>query len=424
MADYDLNSDEGRQQARDDGYWVGEDSSGNIVAEYGYVGGNADQPMGGGGGGEPNYQSGGQPAAYVPNAANVGVEPVYQTKNGPRTMQQMQAELMSVGWGGIDANSSASGRQQVIDTYARTTGQAVAPSVGGGTGSTPNLPGVAPAAITPRTAAQTGMSDWERRMSDFYMEMYRAAQANDLAAFNEAKRRYDQEYAEGIRQFNLGFGVTEAGLTGTYQGQPTLARQAQEFGQGVTAAGLTGTYQGQPTLPAMTSYADQFGAWAVPTAGQPTLEAQQQQYAQGLGAITTAAGLQANPFRQQQVIGQLGRILSGQGVAGFQAPNTVAGVGTAGGAGPNTGLTYMRQLLDDIQNPAPNQASVQRVLDAIPTPVKINSADFLRSSPSTQSMILQGMQEKYGLNPADSLQQIKNTLPGFPSPTTFGTVRG
>jgi hypothetical protein len=155
-----------------------------------------------------------------------------------------------------------------------------------------------------------------------------------------------------------------------------------------------------------------------------TLAANEQAYRQQLDAINAAASLQANPFRQQQVIGQLGRILGGQPAASFSAPNTVAGVGTAGGTGPNTGMAYMQQLIDDIRNPGANQASVNSVLEGIPTPNKINSQDFLRAAPSTQSMILQGMQEKYGLDPKDSLAQIKNTMPQFASPTTFGTVKG
>ena len=141
-----------------------------------------------------------------------------------------------------------------------------------------------------------------------------------------------------------------------------------------------------------------------------------------MAAIQQAAQLQANPFRQQQAIGQLSRLLGGGGVAAFQAPTTVAGVGTQGG---NTqgGMGYLSQLIDDIRDPTSNQASMQGVLDAIPTPNKLNSQDFFNSAPSTQSMVLQGMQEKYGLDPNDALAQIKATLPQFTSPTTLGTVR-
>ena len=155
---------------------------------------------------------------------------------------------------------------------------------------------------------------------------------------------------------------------------------------------------------------------------QSTLAAQQQTYAQQMGLISQAASLQANPFRQQQAIGQMSGLLSGGGVASFQAPNTVAGVGTVGG---NTqgGMGYLQQMIDDIRSPGANQTSMNSVLDAIPTPTKLNSVEFQRAAPSTQSMVLQGMQEKYGLDPQDSLAQIKATLPGFAAPTTMGTVK-
>lgn len=225
-------------------------------------------------------------------------------------------------------------------------------------------------------------------------------------ALVEAIRQFDlsfgldrDKFGEAVRQFNAGLGVTEAGLTGMYKGQQTLQAQNQAFTQALAAAGLTGTYQGQPTL-----------------------QAQNQYFTQGLAGITTAAGLQANPFRQQQVLGQLGPLLGGGPVAGFQAPNTVAGVGTMGG---NTkgGLGYLEQMIQDIRNPTPNQTNVNQVLDAIPTPNKLNSVDFMRASPSTQQMILQGMQEKYGLDPADAFKQVQNTLPQFQAPTTVGTIR-
>jgi hypothetical protein len=153
---------------------------------------------------------------------------------------------------------------------------------------------------------------------------------------------------------------------------------------------------------------------------------QNQQFQNQLAAVNAAAAQQANPFRQQQVIGQLGRVLSGQGVAGFSAPNTVAGVGTQGGTGPNTGMAYLQQTIDDIRGGTNSQNSqdVNSVLNAIPTPNQMNSGDFFRAAPSTQNMILQGMQEKYGLDPKDSLTQIKNTLPQFTSPSTFGKITG
>jgi hypothetical protein len=209
------------------------------------------------------------------------------------------------------------------------------------------------------------------------------------------------------------------------QGAPTETQQAQQ--QYFTQANDLATQYGQYYAPNTPGGAVQAGVNA-PTPGQTTQSMQQQQYAQQLGAINAAAALQANPFRQQQVIGQLGNVLGGQGVAGFSAPNTVAGVGTQGGTGPNTGMAYMSQLISDIQNPGANQSSMQSVLDAIPTPAKLNSVEFMRSAPSTQNLLLTGMQERFGLDPQDSLAQIKNTLPTAtfqsPTPSTFGTIKG
>jgi hypothetical protein len=94
-----------------------------------------------------------------------------------------------------------------------------------------------------------------------------------------------------------------------------------------------------------------------------------------------------------------------------------------GGGGGSTGMNYLQQLIDDIRDPTANSASMNSVLQGIPTPNKLNSVDFLKAAPSTQNMVLQGMQEKYGLDPGDALKQIQNTLPQFTAPNTVGTVR-
>jgi len=213
----------------------------------------------------------------------------------------------------------------------------------------------------------------------------------------------------------------------------------RDSNQAIAAAspgGVLPNQQGTPqrTLQAQNQYATQYGyvpqaydASGVPIGanGQPltTLAGQNQTYTQQMGMIKQAADLQANPFRQQQAIGQMGNLLSGGGVAGFSAPNTVTGVGTVGG---NTqgGMGYLSQLISDIREPSANTASMNSVLDAIPTPTKLNSVEFQRAAPSTQSMVLQGMQEKYGLDPKDSLAQIQNTLPQFTAPQTLsGTIK-
>ena len=207
-----------------------------------------------------------------------------------------------------------------------------------------------------------------------------ARAAGDHETLMETIREWDQKYGldrdqfnEGIRQYNQNYLISQAGLTGQFQGAPTM-------------------------------------------------QAQQQAYAQQMGVIAQAAAMQASPFRQQQVLGQAGRLLSGMPTAGFQAPNIVSGVGTAGG---NTqgGLGYLQQMVDDIKNPTPNQTTADSFLANTPTPNKLDSASFLRSAPSTQNVVLQAMQEKYGIDPNDALNQIKNTLPQFQAPTVVGAVR-
>ena len=242
-----------------------------------------------------------------------------------------------------------------------------------------------------------------------------------------------QQYSAAIQQAldALASGNREAFQRAIYEWDTTFQFDREKFADdvrrfnenlAVTQAGLTGQYQGQATLPALTSYATQFGQWGVPQQGAQTLAAQSQYFNQGLSGIQAASQLQANPFRQQQVLGQLSGLYGGQGVAAFQAPNTVAGVGTAGG---NTrgGMGYLQQMIDDIRDPTPNQTSMNQILDATPTPNKLNSVDFLRAAPSTQNMVLQAMQEKYGIDPADATKQIQNTLPQFQAPSAVGGIR-
>jgi len=280
--------------------------------------------------------------------------------------------------------------------YAQAGGN---PATGGGGSiySPSNPQGAAP--------TQTGSSS---QLASGINSLLGAIASGNKQAFDEAVRQFNttfgldkDRFAESVRQFNQNYLVSEAGLTGTYQGAQTQQAALQQANIAAQAAGLTGYYN----MPGQ--------------AQQQTLAAQQQAYAQQMGMINQAASLQANPFRQAQAMGQMNRLLAGQGVAGFQAPNVVAGVGTAGGNNQG-GLGYLSQLINDIKDPTPNTASMNDVLSSIPTPAKINSPEFLRSAPSTQNLVLQGMQERFGIQPEDALNQIKATLPQFTAPQTQG----
>ncbi len=297
--------------------------------------------------------------------------------------------------------SQQTAANQNAATVAGLTGYYQAPGTAGGAGGAPTqaqyiaarsqqLQGMGWAA---GAATQTALSEWNQGL----------AQSGNVAGGMPAS-----------------FIPASAGAAPGGIGTPTLAAQAQWanlYGQNAAPT------PGEQTLAAQLQYANLYGgAGAAPTAGQTTLAAQQQAYAQQMGAVNAAAAMQANPFRQAQVIGQAGRILQGMPTAGFSAPNTVAGVGTAGG---NTqgGMGYLSQLISDIQDPTANQTTAQSWLDATPSPNKLDSVSFLRSSPTTQNLILQAQQEKFGIDPQDALAQIKATMPQFSAPNTTGVVR-
>jgi len=337
--------------------------------------------------------------------------PVYPNPAGGSMTVANEAEARAAGW------TPSMGTFGINSGY--DPGQSYAGQVTSGGGG-----------AAPTVAAQSS-----QQLASGINSLLGAIASGNKEAFNEAVRQFnatfglDQEkFAEATRQFNQNYGLAQGGLTGTYQNAPTLAAQAQY-------AGLYGN-AGLPPTPGMTTlnaqqqafgqqqalaelYGTGYANWGQVPGNQQTLAAQNQAYTQQMGMINSAAALQANPFRQQQALGQMNQLLGGQGVAGFQAPNVVGGVGVAGG---NTagGMGYLQQMIDDIRDPTANQASMTQIMQGIPTPNKLNSTEFLRAAPSTQSMVLQGMQEKYGLNPEDAQKQILATLPQFKAPTTMG----
>jgi|SRR5262245_2732683 len=275
--------------------------------------------------------------------------------------------------------------------------------------------GSAPSGATPTVNAASG------QLASGINSLLGAIASGNKEAFNEAVRQFNvtfgldqQKFAEATRQFNENFGISQAGVTGTYQGAPTLQAQLQAAN---IAAQRAQTAQNWANIYGYTPQFDVNGN-PVTVPGQ-TLQAQQQAYAQQMGAIQAAAAAQTNPFRQAEITGQLGRLLQGSGVAGFQAP---------GGTSQTdfSGMGNLQRMIDDIRGGpgAINSQTVQQSLNMIPTPNKVNSQDFFRSDPNTQNLLLSGMQQKYGLDPSTSLQQIRNTLPSFTAPSTFGSVRG
>ena len=309
----------------------------------------------------------------------------------------------------VNANSQAAAEENASQGGNYATGGAVegghqAHTGAGGTAVAGYAPGYnASGLISNQSAVQTAAAAGNAAQYGAAIDkMLQAIAEGNQKAFDETVREwnlvfgFDQtKFQEDVRQYNTTFAEQQRQYNQNFQ---EAMRQYNE-NLALQQAGLTGVYQGQATQQALN-----------------------QMYTQQMGVISAAQAAQANPFRQAQLYGQAQRVLAGQPVAGFQAPGVVAGVGTAGG---NTqgGMGYLQQMIEDIRNPTPNQTTADSFLSQTPTPNKIDSASFLRANPSTQNIVLQAMNEKYGIDPSDALNQIKNTLPQFRAPSVVGTVQ-
>lgn len=131
------------------------------------------------------------------------------------------------------------------------------------------------------------------------------------SADNEAKAEYQRTLAQ--------------------TGQEDQALKAAQFAWKKTyeEAGLTGYYQGAPTMGTQQWWASNFGTWATPTAGQETMAREQQSYNQALG-YTNAFGQYYAPGTAPTA-GQ--QTLGGQAQAFNQAQALAAMYGTAVGPG-------------------------------------------------------------------------------------------
>lgn len=259
--------------------------------------------------------------------------------------------------------------QQAQQAAASQTGVSLSAQQGGGTfgGNTnPSLGGGGSSS----SGGGGGSTASAQNLGAITQSIVGALASGNKAAFDEAVREFNatfgldtQKFTEATRQFNQTFGLQQAALSGTYNGQPTEA--ARQFN-----------------------------------------------VSQGLNALQLAGSLHADPFRQVEVEGQLNRLLNGQGVPGFSAPN--------GSAANTQSIDY---LLNQIRDPYQAQNRAAATLNDIPAPNQLNAVEFFRSPPATQSLLLSGIKSKFGIDEADALQQIKNTLPGFASPAIAGAVK-
>lgn len=162
------------------------------------------KPQGSGGGGTPS--------STTSSGGGGGGAPVYQTVNGPKTVAQMEAELKQAGWPGPIPGTEGPGA--IANAYQQTTKGSVTPinaQPGGTPAGTPPAPTDKGANLN---AAQLLLNQAQQAAYQAYLSA-RLNLDTDQLAFQKATQAFNNT-------------VVEAGLTGTYQGKPTLAAQEEQ----------------------------------------------------------------------------------------------------------------------------------------------------------------------------------------------------
>ena len=236
------------------------------------------------------------PTSSTSSSSSGAVAPgAYQTINGPRTLQQMQQELQSVGYGGPTDSAS------ILSTYGRTTGQSVQPIMN----TTPG--GTAPVNAAGQPITSGGLTTDD--LSKFFAQTsgVTAAQLAQQKAEFDAQLQFarDQMTQLGIpqlqvnqylaalqqQQFITQLAQVQAQETGFYQA-PNLPALSMTGGANQPQATL-GTGQGQMTLAAQAQAQQLAQAWAQLYGYAPQFGANGQPIAPGQNAQTLAAQAQA-----------------------------------------------------------------------------------------------------------------------------------
>jgi hypothetical protein len=294
----------------------------------------------------------------------------------------MAQQLQAVGWQGNTNDAAA-----VAAAYASTTGGAVTPgaggpsvsSGGGGGGSTGQDQGfnaaAANSAVTlANNAAQIAYNNARLQQLEIPQFQALSQQAKDQLAFDKAKEAWSQTFQQA--NADVANKNATANITGTFDGQPTLAAQTQQQ----TAAN------------------------------------------QYLTLLSTLRG-PANAF-------QYAKTLQGTPQGLTDIVNSAAGRYQLGGApsGAVAAPASLNNLLSDVNNPGavmnggPGGAPLDPNALKLPAASQIDSRAYNAMLP-TQRDLLWGAYE-YGLGPsgpmipADAQTAYANSLPKYAPPTT------
>ena len=350
--------------------------------------------------------------------------------------------------GGGQIVVNASSPQAAMENAGSPSGAYV--TSGSYTGGPGQPTGAQPAPSTP--APTPGNNPTQANLDATQLILGQAQQAAYQAYLN-AKLNLDTDelaFKKATQAFQNA--ISEAQLTGTYQGQATLAGQAQQFNQQQALAGLygqaysgfgqvpagaqtlaaqlqaanqLGTYQGQQTLAAQLQAANLLGTYQ----GQQTLAAQGQAFNQALAAQQEARAREtaqqntaqqylnllsqlqgpSNYFKYQNVLGSTPQGMSD--LVRAAAGQYVPGTGATTGVQP-TAMT-LQSLVGDVggANAAAN-AQAQQALQGLPAPNQIAAQSWNALTPSQKQLLVAAYQQQ-GWNADDVTALFQQSLPKY-----------
>lgn len=344
---------------------------------------------------------------------------LYQTANGPRTVDQMNAELYAVGWPGPVPGTEGAGA--TANAYARTTGGPV--TAMNQTAPAPNASSAtyAPAyAATPAAAAPAPGSGTGANIQAGQLLLQQAQQAAYQAYLNaKLALDTDQEAYQKAAQV-AATQIAQAGVTGTYNGQQTQAAIKQ-------AADIA-SQQAQNML----QQAQTFGTWGTPTQGQQTLASQQQAFQQQMDAqkqalaqwqaqqtaaqnyLTMMAGLRgpADYAQYQRVLGSTPQGM--RDLVAAAAGQYVPGGGATTGVQPTP--VSLQSFVGSVTGQQAGQGQTttndQAVMNSLVAPNQMAPQTWNNLTPSQQQMLL-GTWEAQGYTKEDAQALFNQSLPKY-----------
>lgn len=248
----------------------------------------------------------------------------------------------------------------------------------GGAGTAQGASASVAASLAAEQAAQQVYREWLMRTGDERIAFEKATQAW-TQTFSERQQGFTEEQTRWNR------GITEAGLTGQYQGQQTQQAQEQAFLQDLANRQL-----------------------------QQQIAAQQQGTALNLLQLGSQLRGPANYAQYLQMMGQTPQGLRDL-VGGLAGQYNFAG--SSGPTGATTPAS-LQTLATDLLAPGGGQQAqdYQQATRGLPAPNQVNLANWTQANPTGRALALNAYEAK-GWDPNDVQQMIAASAPRY----TFGS---